>query len=444
MKTKRQTKQNKIMQRLVVLVCMCSVWVMHAQAQIQNVLVETYYVSNAADAAVTDGGSVPEGSVTYRVYIQLVQGAKLLGLFADEHHRLYIASDSVVYNNTIDGVSVAKDLNRFRYGENTVALDSWLTLGQMSFSGSKTYGGVPKIYDTDGSKVGGTNNDFGILTNADDRAGLPLTEADGMMFMTDLADDSWIVHGFKDEESGKDSTIFASLKADNVFESYDFMLRCTGVAGIDSLNHVLVAQITTQGALEFELNAEVLTADGEIVKYVAVNSGQLAEDMKLSPYLKYPQECGCTDRNYVEYDEKYSCSEPSACKTLLVLGCMDSYACNFDETANVHVQNMCCYPGFCYDKDIQLVCPQFNAEPLVYMYPNPAKNNLTLKVLSPQESEMSYKLLDESGNVQQQKDGVKIGNFYTNSLPIGQLKTGVYHCIITIGNYTEFRTIIKE
>lgn len=443
MKTKVTKPVLHILRAIALSVCSMCIGV-GAYAQIENVIVETYYVSNAADAAVTDGGSVPEGSITYRVFIDLAPGSKLLGLYANEFQRLYIASDSVVYNNTLDGVSVAKDLNRFRFGENTVALDSWLTLGQMSFSGSKTYGGVLKINDTDGSQVGGNKNDYGILSNADERAGIAVTEADGMMYMSNLPDDSWIIHGFKDIESGKDSTIFGSLKKGNVFESNDFILRCTGVQGLDSLNHVLVAQITTKGEIKFELNAEVVTADGTIIQYVAVDNGQLGTDIKLSPYLTFPQECGCTDRNYLEFDEKYACSEPTACKTLLVLGCMDSFACNFDTAVNVHVQNMCCYPGFCFDKDIQLVCPQFNAEPLVYMYPNPAKSNLTLKVLSPQESQMSYKILDEMGAVQLQKDGIALGKFYTNSLQIGQLKTGVYHCIITIGNHTEFRTIIKE
>ncbi|HRS18712.1 MAG TPA: T9SS type A sorting domain-containing protein [Bacteroidales bacterium] len=449
MKTKqtKQTKQTKHIVQYIVALCVsvCGFsMLMPIHAQIENVIVETYYVSNAADATVTDGGSVPEGSVTYRVFIDLAKGSKLLGLFADEHHRLFIASDDFVYNNTLDGVSIAKDLNKYRYSENTVALDSWLTLGQMSFSSSKTYGGVLKQNDTDGSKVGGKNNDYNILINTDERAGIPITQADGMMIMSNVPDDSWIIYGLKDPLSGKDSTIFGSLKKGKEFESYDFLLKCSGVQGLDSLNHVLVAQITTKGEIEFELNAEVETADGKIIKYVAVNGGQLGSDIKLSPYLKYPQECGCTDRNYLEFDEKYSCSEPSACKTPIVLGCMDTYACNFDATANVHIQNMCCYPGFCFDKDIQLVCPQFNAQPLVYMYPNPTKNNLTLKVLSPEETEMSYKILDDMGSVQMQKENIKLGNFYTNSLQIGQLKSGIYHCVITIGNYTEFRTIIKE
>ncbi|MEY4593948.1 MAG: hypothetical protein RIQ47_358, partial [Bacteroidota bacterium] len=41
------------------------------RAQVENVIVERYYVSDASDATDTIGGGLAAGSVTYRIYIDL-------------------------------------------------------------------------------------------------------------------------------------------------------------------------------------------------------------------------------------------------------------------------------------------------------------------------------------------------------------------------------------
>ena len=46
-------------------------------AQIKNVIVETYYISDANDASDTTGGKLEAGSIAYRVYIDLAKGNKL-------------------------------------------------------------------------------------------------------------------------------------------------------------------------------------------------------------------------------------------------------------------------------------------------------------------------------------------------------------------------------
>ena len=44
---------------------------------------------------------------------------------------------------------------------------------------------------------------------------------------------------------------------------------------------------------------------------------------------------GCGDPLYLEYSASVTCSDPSACITLIVNGCMDSTACNYIITANL-------------------------------------------------------------------------------------------------------------
>lgn len=50
---------------------------LRATAQIEKVTVERYYVSDANDATDTFGGYLEPGSVTYRVYIDLLPGCVL-------------------------------------------------------------------------------------------------------------------------------------------------------------------------------------------------------------------------------------------------------------------------------------------------------------------------------------------------------------------------------
>ena len=62
----------------------------HAQNGLENIIVEKYYVANAADAAAADvdatnagyaTGALPVGSVTYRVYADLLPGYKVQALY---------------------------------------------------------------------------------------------------------------------------------------------------------------------------------------------------------------------------------------------------------------------------------------------------------------------------------------------------------------------------
>jgi len=60
---------------------------------------------------------------------------------------------------------------------------------------------------------------------------------------------------------------------------------------------------------------------------------------------------------------------------------MDTTACNFDPDANFNIQTLCCYPGYCNDRDLSLVCPGLSNGKLgiVSAYPNPAKNEVTVE-----------------------------------------------------------------
>ena len=115
-----------------------------AIAQVEKVIVETYYIADANDATDTTGGGIEAETKTYRIYIDLKEGSRLRKIYGDQYHPIIIRSTENFFNNKADGKSFAKDFNKNRFKENTVALDTWLTIGQITNSSSKIYYGILK------------------------------------------------------------------------------------------------------------------------------------------------------------------------------------------------------------------------------------------------------------------------------------------------------------
>lgn len=432
-------------------------------AQIEKVIVETYYISDANDATDTTGGHLPIGSTTYRIFIDLKAGSKLLSMYGDTKNPLKFESDSVFFNNKSNGQTFAKDIKANWYSKNTVALDSWLTLGQVStraLAPANTYFAILKSNDNNGSLVGGLKNNGGsahilggLLSSTNVKAGIPVTIADGIDTLSN-APTAWFDSGFTSYDSinelSLDSTLFGSIVPQNKFESTNCVLRNSGVAGVfPNKNEVLVAQLTTQGTLSFQLNLEVEepiegTTTTKIVKYVSTDNGALAQDEKVNPYLRYPLECGCKDPNYLEFSESYGCNDISKCKTPIVLGCMDPMACNFDLQANKNISSICCYPGYCNDRDLAIVCPSLSNEPLIYLFPNPSNNFMTLSIKAVKDQEVEYSFIDANGSVVLRKYLGTISNDYSENIDISNFGNGIYTVKISVGYTIELKTFIKQ
>ncbi len=425
------------------------------QAQLENVLVEKYYVSDDFDALDTNGGHLLAGTTTYRIFVDLPKGSKLLRIYGDKNHPFSIKSTQAFFNAK-DGVSFGKDLKKSSLANNTVALDSWLTLGQVC---KPNYYGIPKEQDFDGSFIGGSvNNDggsskipFGLLTNVEPQVGSPITLKDGIVSTTKV-DSLWNDFGIKNFLNSEDSTIFGSIVQGKEFTSKNFYLRNSGSIGIDTnKNQVLIAQLTTAGELTFSLNIEVLEMINGVptkVQYVSNDSilkNEGSYNEKYSGFLKYPFTCGCIDQNYLEFNPRAVCSDQQACKTKIVLGCTDPMACNYDPTANVMVHNLCCYPGSCNNRDIALVCPSLLESALTFeIHPNPTQNNLFLNAKTGSEQLMSYEIYDVFGTkVISKVIGTKL-TIVDEEVSTELLSNGIYHIRLTVGSATESKTFIKN
>ena len=440
---------------LITLFFACFAWY-NASAQLEKVIVEKYYVSDANDFTDTSGGIVPIGSTTYRIYIDLAPGSILKKIYGDVNHPFEIKSTEVFFNNILDGQTYAKEFLKARYTENTVALDSWLTLAQVAKKqGTKTYYGILKGQDDDGSFVGGVNNDggsaliaTGLLVNNDPSCGIPLTLADGIDTMT-VTPFNWFETGVVDFATGNDSTIFGSLVPKKEFISSSFILSNSGVTGVNlDSNQIIIAQLTTKGDLSFKLNLELeqlVNGVPTIVKYVAKDT-LLVDGEIFNPYLTYPQSCGCDDPDFLEYSSSFVCYLEGSCQTPIKIGCMDSMACNYDPAVNINVEELCCYPGFCADRNIEEVCPSLMGNNFdLNLYPNPTSGDITLNLISGNACNWNYEIYNNFGSVKLS------GSFTTTQselnvvlpLDLSNIDPGMYRLKVSNGDLSKYKLFIK-
>jgi hypothetical protein len=377
-------------------------------------------------------------------------------IYGDPNHPFEITSTEVFFNNILDGKSFGKDLTKVSLSENTVALDSWITLGQVpKKQGTKTYYGILKNQDDDGSFIGGINNDggsslitSGLLINNDPSCGIPLIVSDGIDTMT-LTPNSWSDVGVVDFTSGNDSTIFGSLVPKKEFISTGFSLSNSGVTGVNlDSNQIIIAQLTTKGDLSFKINLELeelVNGVPTLVKYVAKDTLLVAGEI-FNPFLSYPQSCGCDDPDFLEYNSSFVCYLEGSCQTPIKIGCMDSMACNYDPAVNINVEELCCYPGFCADRNIEEVCPSLMGNDFdLNLYPNPTSGDITMNLISGIACNWNYEIYNTYGSVKLS------GSFTTTDselnvvlpLDLSNIDLGMYRLKVSNGNLSKHKLFIK-
>lgn len=420
-----------------------------AQNEIENIIVERYYVSDANDATDTIGGGLDQGSSTYRVFVDLCTECALRAIYGDENHPLIISSTALFFNHQDRGKIYGHNISNGALDEGTTALDSWLSMGSAS---NQKYG-VLKTDDTDGSIVGGANNDGGseevpggLLVHQDPLAGIPLTDSDGLVPLNGgsslppnfniIGDDPGLVFG--------DTTVGSTFNSANV------RIGCSlpGVQGPTGENQILIAQLTTVGELSFKLNLEVQRPDGSVVRFVATDS-LLQEGEVANGLLNYPPTCGCTDPNFLEYDPAAGCDDGS-CATAIIFGCLDTLACNYDPDANWNINELCCYgPGNCNGLEITLVCPTVgmydsrSEEELILLFPNPTNGPTSLRFDQNVAGDYTISLFDSIGQLVRTQNGSTHGHGSMTLIDLGDLNSGSYHLVVHFNEAIHHRTVNK-
>ena len=257
------------MKKIIFGLCL-SLLAMFSQAQngLENIVVEKYYLSTAADAAGSVGhGNLPVGSYTYRIYVDMLPGYNFQMAYGNANHHLIMTTSTTFYNNTDGYNSTQPTYNKTSAAKNTVSLDSWLSCGA-ACSGNF---GVLKTEDN------GVNNLVNssvpqILQNNAPQMGIPLTTQDGL----------WAGSPAGVSIIGMDASVPADNGAANVFGDgtvvgSSFVLTGSawyvngGTQGPTTANRVLIAQITTDGVFHYELNVQIGTPSGGVEVYVANN-----------------------------------------------------------------------------------------------------------------------------------------------------------------------------
>lgn len=418
----------------------------HAQGELENVIVETYYISDTNDATDTMGGGLVAGSRTYRVYVDLCDSCALRAVYGDAAHPMDVSSTQSIFNNLDRGKSFGHEINNGALDENTVALDSWFSLG----AGSTQKFGILKANDPDGSILGGNDGGSamipgGLLQNADPLAGAPLDSLDGLV---PLNGGAALPPGFAVVGTSPDS-LFEDTIAGAVFQTIDTRISCTtpGVTGPTADNRILILQLTTAGELTFHLNIEVERSTGELIKYVW-NDTLLQADEVASGLLVYPPECGCMDPNFLEYDPAAGCDDGS-CQTAIVFGCTDTLACNFDASANYNVQLLCCYgPDSCNGLDISIVCPDVSAPDVDpasaawSFFPNPLAGDLLTLTWTGQQAE-AVRVLDQAGRLVQ-VEGMRRMTQGQLDLDLSGLPSGIYLIQLVTDRGPQVRLLVRD
>jgi hypothetical protein len=254
--------------KVVYIVCLFTCFTLYLSGQqgLEKIIVEKYYVSTPADKAVDgDGGELPVGSVTYRVFVDMLPGYIFQAAYGTPEHELRIASSTRFFNNEDRGAR-HPTYSRSQAENNTVMLDSWLSVG----AGLRDHIGLLKSRDDGANTI--INSD-GVLQNADSRAGIPLTLQDGII--PGVSEPVTVVGFFDTDLSLLDDANDGPVPA--IISSFDgAWSSLNGSTGPDpEENIVLIGQFTTDGVFTFELNLQIRNQQTlGVENYVAKNPGE--------------------------------------------------------------------------------------------------------------------------------------------------------------------------
>jgi len=233
----------------------------YAQGGLEGIILEKFYISTKEDNSKPElSGHLAPGSITYRIYVDLKPGYTFQAAYGAPNHELYIKSTNLFYNHVEYGAEYPNRIPLRTYSRNTSRLDSWLSVGgagENQIGVLKTEDDTLNVFKTSGA----------YLKNHSEKMGISLEFVDGMKeqynltFPTFYQMDS-IIKGLGTITNTNTISINNGAWAS----------MGKGSQGADSLNNkVLIAQLTTNGKLSYQLNLLIGTPDGKSEKYVADN-----------------------------------------------------------------------------------------------------------------------------------------------------------------------------
>lgn len=239
-----------------------------AQQGLESIIVEKYYIADAADSAdAADNGAVyplRAGMVTYRVYADLLPNYSVIQMFGAPGHPLEINTTTAFFNDPNYGVPYYQGTSINNTKKNTMMIDSYITIGSVS-NGNPGLMGVLKEEDTDGT----IGNLQGLLVNNIAPMTYAITGTDGRDGLMPGMPTALNVLGISGELDILDQTAGDSIVINN-----GAIAALGGIAGVTAENRVMLGQFTTDGVFSFKLNVQLGTPQvGGSENYVAENPG---------------------------------------------------------------------------------------------------------------------------------------------------------------------------
>jgi hypothetical protein len=107
---------------------------------------------------------------------------------------------------------------------------------------------------------------------------------------------------------------------------------------------------------------------------------------------------------------------------------MDSLACNYDPLVNFQVDELCCYPGLCNNRNIEDVCPQLKGNSFDFsLFPNPSADKVTLNVISGVQTKIEYNVYNYHGFKMIQELVPAAPLNYSNEIDLTNFNAGIYY-----------------
>lgn len=238
-----------------------SIKFVYSQDGLEGIILEKFYISSKEDNSKPElSGHLAPGSITYRIYVDLKPGYTFQAAYGTPNHELYIKSTKLFYNHVEYGAEYPNRIPLRTYSRNTSRLDSWLSVG----AAGENQIGVLKSED-DTLNVFKTTGAY--LKNHSKKMGVSLEVVDGMKEQYNLTFPTFYQ---------MDSTIkgLGTITNTNTISTKNgaWASMGKGSQGADSLsNKILIAQLTTDGKLSYQLNLLIGTPDGKSEKFVAHN-----------------------------------------------------------------------------------------------------------------------------------------------------------------------------
>ena len=212
---------------------------------LESVIVEKYYVSDSTDYNCTLKNSLPKGSVTYRIYIDMKPNYSLQLVYGNQKHNLVFETTTTFFNDLEADALTGFNVDSRKLSKGNIALDSWITMG----AASRGYTGILRSEVTTG---------FSLITNRP-----TLKKADGLT--------KGILPDFKTFNLNLEKYFNNDSTFNRFWTNNGGWAAPGGVKGPTPENRVLIAQLTTNGTLSFAINVQIGTPSGGYIQFVANN-----------------------------------------------------------------------------------------------------------------------------------------------------------------------------